>query len=75
MRLVVSNKHGTAKKADVSGYLVGGKTGTAEKIKPNGGYFKKKNIVAFTGAFPMNNPKIIITIINKFTSSIYLGYS
>ena len=42
MRLVVSNKYGTAKKADVSGYLVGGKTGTAEKIKPNGGYFKKK---------------------------------
>ncbi len=62
MRLVVSNKHGTAKKADVSGYLVGGKTGTAEKIRPNGGYFKKKNIVAFTGAFPMNDPKFIITI-------------
>ena len=62
MRLVVSNKYGTAKKADVSGYLVGGKTGTAEKIRPNGGYFKKKNIVAFTGAFPMNDPKFIITL-------------
>ena len=62
MRLVVSNEHGTAKKAEVSGYLVGGKTGTAEKIKPTGGYFKKKNIVAFTGAFPMNDPQFIITI-------------
>ncbi len=62
MRLVVSNENGTAKKAEVSGYLVGGKTGTAEKIKPTGGYFKRKNIVAFTGAFPMNEPKFVITI-------------
>ena len=62
MRLVVSNKYGTAKKAESNGYLVGGKTGTAEKINPNGGYFKNKNIVTFTGAFPMNNPKFIITI-------------
>ena len=62
MRLVVSNKYGTAKKAEVAGYLIGGKTGTAEKINPNGGYFKKKNIVAFTGAFPMNEPQFIITV-------------
>ncbi len=62
MRLVVSNKHGTAKKAEANGYLIGGKTGTAEKIKPSGGYFKKENIVAFTGAFPMNDPEFIITI-------------
>ncbi len=62
MRLVVSNKYGTAKKAESAGYLIGGKTGTAEKINPNGGYFKKKNIVAFTGAFPINNPKFTITI-------------
>ncbi len=62
MRLVVSNKNGTAKKAEASGYLIGGKTGTAEKINPSGGYFKKENIVAFTGAFPMNDPKFIITI-------------
>ena len=62
MRLVVKNKYGTAKKAEVAGYLIGGKTGTAEKINPSGGYFKKKNIVAFTGAFPMNDPNFIITI-------------
>ena len=62
MRLVVSDKNGTAKKAEAPGYLIGGKTGTAEKINPSGGYFKKKNIVAFTGAFPMNDPEFIITI-------------
>ena len=62
MRLVVSNENGTAKKAEAPGYLIGGKTGTAEKINPAGGYSKKENIVAFTGAFPMNDPKFILTI-------------
>ena len=62
MRLVVSNKNGTAKQAEASGYLVGGKTGTAEKVNPAGGYYKKQNIVALTSAFPMNNPKFIITV-------------
>ena len=62
MRLVVSNKNGTAKQAEASGYLVGGKTGTAEKVNPAGGYFKKQNIVALTSAFPMNNPQFVITI-------------
>jgi len=62
MRLVVSNKNGTAKQAEASGYLVGGKTGTAEKINPAGGYFKKQNIVALTSAFPMNSPRFIITV-------------
>ena len=62
MRLVVSSKHGTAKKAQATGYLVGGKTGTAEKVNQNGGYSKKQNIVAFTAAYPMNSPQFVITI-------------
>ena len=62
MRLVVSSKHGTAKKAQARGYLIGGKTGTAEKISQTGGYSKNQNIVAFTAAYPMNNPQIVITI-------------
>ena len=62
MRLVVSSKHGTAKKAQATGYLVGGKTGTAEKVNQTGGYSKKQNIVAFTAAYPMNDPQFVITI-------------
>ena len=62
MRLVVSSKHGTAKKAEAAGYLVGGKTGTAEKVNQSGGYSRKKNIVAFTAAYPMNDPQFIITV-------------
>jgi cell division protein FtsI (penicillin-binding protein 3) len=62
MRLVVSDKYGTGKKAEAAGYLVGGKTGTADKVKKSGGYFKNKNIVAFTGGFPINEPKFVITV-------------
>ena len=62
MRLVVSSKHGTAKQAEAAGYLVGGKTGTAEKVNQSGGYSRKKNIVAFTAAYPMNDPQFIITV-------------
>ena len=62
MRLVVSNKYGTAKKAEAPGYLVGGKTRTAEKVSGSGRYLKKQNIVAFTAGVPMNNPRFVITV-------------
>ncbi len=57
MRLVVSD--GTARKAEVSGFFVGGKTGTAEK-SGKGGYNKKKLISSFVGIFPADNPKYLI---------------
>jgi cell division protein FtsI (penicillin-binding protein 3) len=57
MRLVVDK--GTAKSANVPGYLVGGKTGTAEKIA-NGAYKKNARISSFVGAFPMNSPKFLV---------------
>lgn len=59
MRMVVTE--GTAKKADADGYLVGGKTGTAEKVK-SGGYSKKARISSFVGAFPMNDPRYVIYV-------------
>ena len=60
LRLVVVN--GTATKANVDGYLVGGKTGTADKIEPSGRYSADKVVSTFMGAFPMNNPKYLILI-------------
>ena len=47
---------GTARKADVPGYYIGGKTGTAEKVV-NGRYAKKKVLTAFTAIFPADNPR------------------
>ncbi|UYH52208.1 penicillin-binding protein 2 [Candidatus Kirkpatrickella diaphorinae] len=53
---------GTARKAEVPGYFVGGKTGTAEKIGANGRYLKHANISAFTSIFPMNNPRYAVYV-------------
>lgn len=47
---------GTARKADVPGYYIGGKTGTAEKVI-NGRYAKKKVLNAFTAIIPADNPQ------------------
>ena len=57
LRLVVTD--GTGKKASAPGYLVGGKTGTAEKPSA-GGYSKKSLISTFVGAFPMNAPRYVV---------------
>jgi cell division protein FtsI (penicillin-binding protein 3) len=57
MRLVV--ERGTAKSSNVPGYLVGGKTGTAEKIV-NGRYKRDARISSFVGAFPMNAPRFVV---------------
>ena len=53
---------GTGQKAESVGYYVGGKTGTAEKIGPHGGYLKHVNVSAFTGIFPMNAPRYAIYV-------------
>jgi cell division protein FtsI (penicillin-binding protein 3) len=57
MRLVV--EFGTAKQAAAPGYVVGGKTGTAEK-NSGGRYLEKKLLSSFIGAFPMHDPRYAI---------------
>ena len=59
MRLVVS--HGTARKANIAGYEVGGKTGTAQK-NVRGRYDANKRIASFVGAFPIDNPQYAIMV-------------
>ncbi|MGZ9810507.1 peptidoglycan D,D-transpeptidase FtsI family protein [Pseudoroseicyclus sp. H15] len=55
--------HGTASLAEVEGYNVGGKTGTAEKPSPTGGgYDNDKVISTFSGFFPANDPAYVIVI-------------
>jgi cell division protein FtsI (penicillin-binding protein 3) len=58
MRLVV--RHGTGKNANVPGYLIGGKTGTADKPGPRGGYGGRRIISSFVAAFPMDKPRYVI---------------
>ncbi len=59
LRAIVAK--GTGRKANVPGYEVGGKTGTADKPKP-GGYHRDKTIGTFASVFPMSNPKYVLII-------------
>ncbi|MGX5734576.1 peptidoglycan D,D-transpeptidase FtsI family protein [Bosea thiooxidans] len=60
MRL--NGEKGSARKADVPGYFVGGKTGTAEKVI-NGRYAKNKNFTTFTAIAPSDKPKYLFLAI------------
>ncbi len=57
MRLAVQN--GTGRLADAPGYLVGGKTGTADKLRGRR-YARSARIASFIGAFPMDRPRYVI---------------
>lgn len=59
MRDVVIN--GSGRQAQVLGYDVGGKTGTAEKIEGRG-YSKTKNLVSFVGVLPTKNPQYVTLV-------------
>ncbi len=60
LRAVVEK--GTGRKAQAPGYLVGGKTGTAEKAGA-GGYRRKALISSFVAAFPMTAPKYVVYLL------------
>ena len=62
MRLVISHEDGTGNFAEARGYMVGGKTGTAEKIQV-GGYNKKANLATFVATFPVHDPRYVIVIL------------
>ncbi len=53
---------GSGKRAEVPGYMVGGKTGTAEKVI-NGRYSSDKRFNAFLAGFPMHDPKYVVLVI------------
>jgi cell division protein FtsI (penicillin-binding protein 3) len=57
MRLVV--QYGTGRKANAAGYMVGGKTGTADKLVGRR-YSNDARTAAFVGAFPMDDPRYVI---------------
>ncbi|MDR1160055.1 MAG: stage V sporulation protein D [Syntrophomonadaceae bacterium] len=55
--------NGTGKNAYIEGYHVGGKTGTAQKIKPGGGYLPNEYIVSFIGYGPVQNPRLACAVV------------
>lgn len=59
----VVSKRGTAIQAKVEGYTVAGKTGTAQKINPHGGYLSDRYIVSFAGYLPAENPRLAALVV------------
>ena len=57
---VVAN--GTAKRAIINGYSVGGKTGTTQKII-NGQYTSESHVASFSGFLPVEDPEVVITVV------------
>lgn len=60
LRAVVAG--GTASFAEVEGYQVGGKTGTADKPRPQGGYYDDRTIATFASVFPANDPRYVLIV-------------
>ncbi len=61
LRKVVSTKEGTAGFANIEGYQVGGKTGTAQKT--TGGEYSKNKVNTFVAIFPTSKPKYVFVVL------------
>jgi cell division protein FtsI/penicillin-binding protein 2 len=58
----VVSSEGTARRAQLPGYAVAGKTGTARKII-DGQYSHNHHVASFSGFFPADNPQVVITVV------------
>jgi cell division protein FtsI/penicillin-binding protein 2 len=75
LRGVVSDR-GTAAAAAVPGFIIAGKTGTAQKVDPKGGYEQGKYVVTFAGYLPADNPAFVglVVLDDAHTSTPELNY-
>jgi cell division protein FtsI/penicillin-binding protein 2 len=75
LRGVVSDS-GTAAAAAVPGFTIAGKTGTAQKVNPRGGYEEGKYVVSFAGYLPAEHPEFVglVVLDDAHTSKPELNY-
>ncbi|PYJ69205.1 MAG: hypothetical protein DME76_09800 [Verrucomicrobia bacterium] len=75
LRGVVSDQ-GTAAAAAVPGFTIAGKTGTAQKVDPRGGYEHGKYVVSFVGYLPAEHPEFVglVTLDDAHTKDPHLNY-
>ncbi len=63
MMAAVVEEGGTGVQAAMAHYSVGGKTGTAQKVEPTGGYSSKRFISSFVGLAPVEQPKAVVLVV------------
>ncbi len=56
-------EEGTGTRAKIEGVPVGGKTGTAKKVRPEGGYYHNRYVASFAGFAPLENPKYVCVVV------------
>jgi cell division protein FtsI (penicillin-binding protein 3) len=65
---------GTGQEAQLPGYTVAGKTGTAAKPDPSGGYSTSRYVASFVGIVPAKNPRLVILVtVDEPAASIWGG--
>lgn len=76
MMIDVTLPGGTATAAQVPGFLVAGKTGTAQKVDPStGAYSHAKHVASFVGYVPARKPEVVILVLIDEPKGAYYGGS
>lgn len=73
--LTVTVEDGTGTQAQVQGYEVAGKTGTAQKVKEGGGYYEDRFVASFVGMVPADDPQLVILVTVDDPATQHFGSS
>ncbi len=66
-------ENGTGRLAKISGFRVGGKTGTAQKPRPGGGYMEGRYVASFIGFAPLDSPRLAVLVVVDDPKPVFWG--